>query len=86
VPPTLGPCLSFILDDTELLECFLNLPSHHKIPFALNLNQIAQGQHKDPDLWKRQMKHPLQYPEQQFGDTCVLTFKPLPPELGKFAS
>jgi hypothetical protein len=41
----------------------LNLPYHNGIPFALDLNQIAQGQHEDSDLWKQRMQHPLQYPE-----------------------
>jgi hypothetical protein len=34
---------SFILDDDELLECFLNLPDAIYIPFALDLERIAQG-------------------------------------------
>jgi hypothetical protein len=38
---------SFLLDDKELLECFLNLPDADNIPFALDLAQIAQGQDAD---------------------------------------
>ncbi len=34
---------SFILDDDELLECFLNLPDTDNIPLALDLAHIAQG-------------------------------------------
>jgi hypothetical protein len=34
---------SFILNGNELLECFLNLPDHDDIPFALDPEWIAQG-------------------------------------------
>jgi hypothetical protein len=50
---------SFILDDEELLECFLNLPDAIDLPFALDLEQIAQGQQNDPALWQRRLAHPL---------------------------
>ena len=42
---------SFLLDDNELLECFLNLPNTDDIPFALDLARIAQGQQNDKELW-----------------------------------
>jgi hypothetical protein len=60
---------SFILDNKEILECFLNLPDAVDLPFALDLEQIAQGQQNDPALWQRQLAHPLQYEEQQFNNT-----------------
>jgi hypothetical protein len=66
------------LDDEELLECFLNLPNADDIPFALDPKCIAQGQNDDPELLQRQIVHPLQYPEQQFGNTRVLSFQPIP--------
>jgi hypothetical protein len=43
---------SFILDDDELLEYFLNLPDGDDIPFALDLEQITQGQNTDQELWQ----------------------------------
>jgi hypothetical protein len=54
---------SFILADDELLKCFLNLPDTNDIPFALDLERLAQGQHENPALWQKCMQHPLQYPE-----------------------
>jgi hypothetical protein len=73
----------FILDDEELLECFLNLPDANDLPFALDLERIAQGQNNDPALWQSRMQHPLQYPEQQFGNTRVLSYKPTPTSVWK---
>jgi hypothetical protein len=70
--------VSFISDDDELLECFLNLPDANDIPFALDLECLAQGQNEDPALWQKCMQHPLQYPEQNFGNTHVLLFQPTP--------
>ena len=69
---------SFILDDEEMLECFLNLPAQDEIPFALDLQQISQGQNNDPELLQRRMQHPMQYPKQQFGDIHILSFQPTP--------
>jgi hypothetical protein len=42
------------------------------IPFALDLEHIAQGQNNNPGVWQQLMIHPLQYPEQQFGNTCAI--------------
>jgi hypothetical protein len=68
----------FILDNEELLECFLNLPDAVDLPFALDLEQIAHRQQNDPALWQRRLAYPLQYPEQQFDNTRVLSFQPAP--------
>ena len=76
---------SFILDDKEMLECFLNLPAQDEIPFALDLQQIAQGQNNDPELLQRRMQHPMQYPEQHFGDIRILPFQPTPESRWKIA-
>jgi hypothetical protein len=43
---------SFLLDDEELLKCFLKLPDADNIPFALDLTCIAQGQQQDQELWQ----------------------------------
>jgi hypothetical protein len=67
---------SFILDDDELLECFLNLPDAVDLPFALDKQQISQRQQNKPALWQQQMAHPLQYPKQHFGNIRVLSFQP----------
>jgi hypothetical protein len=67
---------SFLIDDNELLECFLNLPDKNELPFALDLQRIAQGQQQDQELWQRRLAHPLSYPEQQFGDIRVLSYRP----------
>jgi hypothetical protein len=48
---------SFILNDEELLECFLNLPAADDLPFALDLERIAQGQNQDAELWQKQMQN-----------------------------
>jgi hypothetical protein len=69
---------SFLLDSNELLERFFNLPDADDIPFALDLKRIAQGQQNDKELWQRQMSHPIQYSKQQFGDTPVLSYQPIP--------
>jgi hypothetical protein len=70
---------SFLLDDEDLLECFLNLPDENHLPFALDLGRIAQGQAAlDMELTQRQMQHPIQYPEQQFDNVQILSFKPNP--------
>jgi hypothetical protein len=64
---------SFLLDNKELLERFLNLPDVNDIPFALDLARIAQGQQQDQELWQRgRLANPLKYPEQQFGNIRVL--------------
>jgi hypothetical protein len=41
---------SFPVDDPEMLECFLALPDENNLPFALNLQYIATGQHVDQAL------------------------------------
>jgi hypothetical protein len=69
---------SFLLDNNKLLECFLNLPNAVNLPFALDLERIAQGQQNNPALWQRRLAHSLQYPEQQCDNTCVLLFQPAP--------
>jgi hypothetical protein len=54
----------------------LNLPNAVDLPFGLDLEQIAQEQQNDPALWQQQLAYPLQYPEQQFVNICVLSFQP----------
>jgi hypothetical protein len=67
---------SFLINGNELLKCFLNLPDGNKLPFALDLQRIAQGQQQDQELWQRRLAHPLSYPEQQFGDIRALSYRP----------
>jgi hypothetical protein len=61
-----------------MLDCFLNLPNEDELPLALDLQLIATGQRNDQSLWQRHLAHPIQYPEQQFGEIQLLTYRPLP--------
>jgi hypothetical protein len=60
---------SFLLDDDEVLNCFLlNLPDANNIPFDFDIAHIAQGQQQDQELCQQHVVHPLKYPEQLFDD------------------
>jgi hypothetical protein len=61
-----------------MLECFLNLPDKKELPFALDLQLIATGQHNGQLLWQQRIAHPMQYPERQFGQIRLLTYLPPP--------
>jgi hypothetical protein len=58
---------SFLLDNIQMVDCFLNLPDEDELPFALNLRRTAAGQQADQDLWQRCHTHPLSYPERHLA-------------------
>jgi hypothetical protein len=55
--------VSFLLDDIEMFNWFLNLPNKDNLPLSLDLCCIAAGQHTNQDLWQSCLAHPLIYPE-----------------------
>jgi hypothetical protein len=55
---------SGILNDSEFVECFLNLPDLNADPFPLDFAHIAQGQQLDQELLQCRLAHPMHYPNQ----------------------
>jgi hypothetical protein len=53
-------------------------PDEDELLFALDLQLIATGQQNDQSLWQRHLAHPIQYPEEQFGEIWLLTYRLLP--------
>ncbi len=39
---------------------------------------IVTGPQNDQALWQHCLNNPINHPEQQFGDTCLLTYQPFP--------
>jgi hypothetical protein len=48
-----------VLDDQELVDCYLNLPDLNLFPW--DFEHIAQGQQADALLQQQHMLHPSQY-------------------------
>ena len=70
---------SMAIDDDDLLDCFVNLPSSEDIPFVLDYERIANAQLRDARL-----QHLAQHNQQQFArqllapDTQVYCYIPNP--------
>jgi hypothetical protein len=62
------------LNDTELVDCFLNLPDLNADPFPLDFAHIAQGQQLDQELLQQRTVHPIQYPNQRFQGVELILF------------
>jgi hypothetical protein len=69
---------SGILNNKDLVDCFLNLPELNVDPFPLDFAHLAQGQQLDQILLQRRMVHPMQYPNQQFQGVELISFRPTP--------
>jgi hypothetical protein len=70
-----------ILEDNELIHCFLNLPDLNYEPFPLDSECIVQGQQADQLLLQEHMNHPLLYLSQYFNGLGMILYcvKPTTP-------
>jgi hypothetical protein len=55
---------SMAIDDDNLLDCFINLPSSEGLPFILNYATIADAQAWDAKLMQKAQQHPQCYVQQ----------------------
>jgi len=74
-----------LLEEEELLDCFLNHPSPYDTQNPLDLNDLAMRQMTDLDLIQAQQDFPLNYQMQQVHGVNVLCFIPGPNEPWKIA-
>ena len=59
---------SNVIDDSEMLECFLNLPEvTYDEPFVLNFSTIAAEQATDPELQALLVSEPTKYKKMTMG-------------------
>ena len=72
-PTTFESFFSMAIDDDNLLDCFVNLPSSEGLPFVLDYATIADAQTRDALLQQKAQTHPQQAP-----NTTVTCFIPEP--------
>ena len=52
-----------LLEDEDLVDCFVNLPANENVPFELRYDAIRDAQQNDQQLPVLRQKHPDQYEE-----------------------
>ena len=61
---SLNSFYSMAIDDDDLLDCFVNLPSSEGIPFVLGYDNIASAQTRDAVLQQLRQKFPQKFVQQ----------------------
>lgn len=57
--------------DTDVIECFLNLPTPHEMDIPITYRNIQQNQETDQQLIELRRRHPQRYPIKQIGDQQI---------------
>ena len=67
------------IDDADLLDCFVNLPTEEEIPFVLDYNRVQESQLGDARLQDLMQKKPNAFSVQPLApDTEVVCYTPEP--------
>ena len=70
---------SMAIDNDDLLDCFVNLPSSEGIPFVLDYNTIAEAQSRDARLEQLRQENAQQFVQQLLApNTYVWSYIPKP--------
>jgi transposase InsO family protein len=64
-----------IINNRELLECFLMYPEQTNIPFPLNYEQLQRDQFDDMSLQLAREQSPQRYPIETFGNTNLICYQ-----------
>jgi transposase InsO family protein len=71
--PTFESFFSLALDDDNLLDCFVNLPSSEGLPFVLDYATIADAQTRDALLQQKAQEQPQHYVPQLLAPATTVT-------------
>lgn len=64
---------SMAIDDDDLFDCFINLPSYDAVPFVLNYQTIRTAQNGDARLQHLRDKYPDSFADQQLAHDLFVT-------------
>ena len=68
---------TMVIDDDDLLDCFIHLPQTEHVSFALNLKTIAEAQQRDAFLYDLAHNAPLMFQWKQLApevdELCCIT-------------
>lgn len=78
-PDPLQNFYTMVIDNDDLLDCFVHIPASKSIPFVLNYNTIRNAQARDARLQQLRQQHLTQYVNQLLApDVHVTCYIPKP--------